>query len=463
MRESYPRFAVVGHPNKGKSSIVSTLAMDESVEISDRPGTTVKKRPFPFTVDGRILYELYDTPGFQRPGAILEWLQMENPPAHLRSERVREFVSTHHDDPRFADDIELLKPILDGAAVIYVVDGSKPYGMEFEAEMEILRYSGKPSMAIINKIGSHDFSEEWNSALGHYFRLIRRFNPMKADFPQIVSLLESMAQLDEKWTESVKEAIEKFRSLHELQMRRSAREIALLLQKISSHTESMNISEGDDTAMMSATLQERFRNSISRMEKRSISEIAAIWRHGKRKISENMEILEGTQLFSREAHTIFGLEKRDLLLASAAAGAAAGAAIDASLGGSSLFAGTLLGALTGAVGTYRGFDKIADIEILGRKTGSRKIVMGPPRDSNLLFIVLSRVLYFTIEIARRPHADRSEIAMGEMREFVEKLFSRQEIRKISSLHGKMAKRGKEDIRKEYEKLILQILKKKIDG
>jgi predicted GTPase len=43
----YPKFAVVGHPNKGKSSIVSSLAMDDSIAISDRPGTTIKNRNFP--------------------------------------------------------------------------------------------------------------------------------------------------------------------------------------------------------------------------------------------------------------------------------------------------------------------------------------------------------------------------------------------------------------------------------
>ena len=35
-----PSFAVVGHPNKGKSSIVSTLAHDDSVRIGELPGTT---------------------------------------------------------------------------------------------------------------------------------------------------------------------------------------------------------------------------------------------------------------------------------------------------------------------------------------------------------------------------------------------------------------------------------------
>jgi ribosome biogenesis GTPase A len=50
--QTYPKFAVVGHPNKGKSSIVSALAMDDSVAISDIPGTTTKKQRYPLKVDG---------------------------------------------------------------------------------------------------------------------------------------------------------------------------------------------------------------------------------------------------------------------------------------------------------------------------------------------------------------------------------------------------------------------------
>ena len=33
-----PEFAIVGHPNEGKSSVVSTLAEDDSVRISAYPG-----------------------------------------------------------------------------------------------------------------------------------------------------------------------------------------------------------------------------------------------------------------------------------------------------------------------------------------------------------------------------------------------------------------------------------------
>ena len=45
-------------------------------------------------------------------------------------------------DARFKDECELLKPIIEGAGVLYVVDGSRPYGRQYEAEMEILSEAG---------------------------------------------------------------------------------------------------------------------------------------------------------------------------------------------------------------------------------------------------------------------------------------------------------------------------------
>ncbi|HEY6100237.1 MAG TPA: hypothetical protein VIW03_12450 [Anaeromyxobacter sp.] len=37
MTDEIPRFAVVGRVNKGKSSIVATLAEDDSVRVDPRP------------------------------------------------------------------------------------------------------------------------------------------------------------------------------------------------------------------------------------------------------------------------------------------------------------------------------------------------------------------------------------------------------------------------------------------
>ena len=48
-----PEFAILGHPNEGKSSVLSTLAEDDSVRVSPVPGETRECRTFPVIVDGR--------------------------------------------------------------------------------------------------------------------------------------------------------------------------------------------------------------------------------------------------------------------------------------------------------------------------------------------------------------------------------------------------------------------------
>lgn len=89
-----PRFAVVGHPNKGKSSIVATLAADPEVRVAPTPGTTTRSREFPMSVDGRTLYTLIDTPGFQRARRVLAWMAERDTTADRRADVVRDFVDT---------------------------------------------------------------------------------------------------------------------------------------------------------------------------------------------------------------------------------------------------------------------------------------------------------------------------------------------------------------------------------
>ena len=70
-----PRFAVVGRVNKGKSSIVATLAEDDAILIDPRPGTTRDVQEYPVRVDGRTLFSLLDTPGFEDAPRALAWLR----------------------------------------------------------------------------------------------------------------------------------------------------------------------------------------------------------------------------------------------------------------------------------------------------------------------------------------------------------------------------------------------------
>src|SRR5690625_1289647 len=196
-----PRFAVVGHPNKGKSSIVATLAQNDSIAIAMEPGTTRDSDVYPLRVDGETLYELIDTPGFQRPRQALAWMLEHSHGASDRADTVRAFVVQHRGDARFHDECELLQPIVDGAGILYVVDGSVPYSSENEAEMEILRWTGRPSLALINHIGEGDCSASWEAALGQYFRIVRHFDAVRAPFEDHLGLLRGFGELASGWRE----------------------------------------------------------------------------------------------------------------------------------------------------------------------------------------------------------------------------------------------------------------------
>ncbi len=411
MKRDYPRFAVVGHPNKGKSSIVATLAQDESVQISNRPGTTTQYRAFPLKIDGEILYELYDTPGFQRARAVLAWLNQEEVPANQKADRVRRFVYEHRNDPRFHDEVELLEPILDGAGIIYVVDGSKPYGVEYEAEMEILRWTGQPSMALINLIDETDYVEEWMGALDQYFRMVRVFNPMEANFSQHLALLESMAQLKEDWTPSVKRSIDIFTRYRLQKISDSASLITELIIDTLSYVASLSIAGEEATAKEKEEVLERYKQYLRGLEEETHRKIAKVWKHGRLEKEATLPLFEEMDLFSRESTSLFGLSKKEMILTGATGGALTGSGVDLMLGGTSMMMGSAIGALIGGAGAMFGFDEVGQMQILGQQLGSRRIEVGPMQNKNFPYILLRRALYYTQEIANRPHADRSKIRM----------------------------------------------------
>ena len=104
-------FAVVGHPNEGKSSVVSTLTEDDTVRITPLPGETVVCRSFPVIIDGREMLRFVDTPGFQSPRATLEWLQ-----AHAGPDMLASFLRQNAGDPRFSGELELFRPLAEASS-----------------------------------------------------------------------------------------------------------------------------------------------------------------------------------------------------------------------------------------------------------------------------------------------------------------------------------------------------------
>ena len=408
-----PLFAIVGHPNKGKSSIVSTLAQDESVTISPIPGTTVDNRYYPMVVDGEMLYALVDTPGFQRARAALEWMQKQPGSSVDRANIVRMFVEEHHDDPRFAAECSLLTPILDGAGILYVIDGSRPFGEEYEAEMEILRWTGQPSLALINMIGDSDYSEEWNNALGQYFRIVRIFDAMTADFDRRVQLLLAFGQIREEWRVSLEKAV---RILEEEQQRRrklSAGRIAETISHMITYTCQRRLGEDVASSEVRNSLQQAYQQELTSMEQQCRSDVEQIYNHKHLERHEPLVQLLDEDLFATQTWLLFGLTQQQLITTGALGGAATGGVIDLAVGGASLFLGAGIGAMIGGVSAWVTTDRVADIKILGLPLGGKQLSIGPMRNINFPYVVLGRALYHHRIIEDRTHAHRGPLELKQ--------------------------------------------------
>lgn len=457
----HPTFAVVGHPNKGKSSIVSALAMDDSVQISDTPGTTTKKRSFPLTVDGKILYELFDTPGFQRARRVLAWLEKHEVSADKKHEVVRAFINAHRDDAHFNDEVQLLEPIMNGAGIIYVVDGSKPYGKEYEAEMEVLRWTGQPSMALINHIDESDYTQEWKRALEYYFKMVRTFNPMQSNLQQHMSILESMAQLKEEWIAPVKASMKLFGQYQEQMLSKSAFLLTRLVYESTSLVEKLGFTTEDASEEDKEKIESNYKNRLRELEYLTQEKIEQTWNHAHLEIAQENLTFKDMDLFSQESASVFGLTRNELIITGATSGAVTGAGIDLLFAGHTLLIGGLIGGVAGGVGAYFGFNELSEVKVLGKTLGKKYLQMGPMDNRNFPYILLGRALYHTFRVSKRSHALRGVAELEMDATFKEKWLD-DDLKKSLESHHKKFRSGKTleaEALKEYESLIKTTLEK----
>ncbi len=445
MKPETPRFAVVGHPNKGKSSIVSTLSEDDSVQISSIPGTTVKSREFPMRVGDELLYVLIDTPGFQRARRALAWMQERETDAASRPGIVKDFVLNFQDTDEFQDECELLAPLVTGAGILYVVDGSAPYGPEYEAEMEVLRWTGRPSMALINMIGDGDFASQWQDALGQYFRIVRVFNALHEDFDKRLELLRAFGQLDERWREPLERAVRGLNSDRQRRRDRGSRYIAELLYDILTISETRKIGPLDDPEDFKESLLEKFKQSLLNREAACRDRIESLYAYHKlERDEENLELFD-EDLFSEQTWLLWGLNRTQLIATGAVGGAAIGAGIDLAVGGADLMLGTVIGTLVGGASAVYSSDKLAEVKVLGLPLGGNELKAGPTKNINFPYVLLGRALHHHAVIASRTHAQRDALV-------IERDTDSFTLRNMT-----------DDLRKSFEKQFVAIRRNSEDG
>jgi len=449
-----PRFAVVGRVNKGKSSIVATLAEDDSVRIDARPGTTVEVREYPVRVDGRTLFVLVDTPGFEDAPRALAWLRQREVSAADRPARVGELLRAFEGTSEFVDERRLLAPILAGANVLYVVDGTRPFRRNYEAEMEILRWTGRPGLALVNRIGAEDHAAEWHRALDQYFRMVRDFDAFSVTFEERLRLLESFRELRPDARASIDEALTALVSQRRRRRQQAAAELADLLVDELTHTEEIVVPHEAALAAEQDRLERSFHDRLRDREEKARRRVEALYAHGEARFQADSTLARPIfqqDLFAEETWKLLGLNPPELVAASALAGMAVGGAVDAAVGGASLLAGTVIGGAMGGatalLGLGRRFARVRPIGAGGMGgwfdaarrywEGGRRFRIGPHAQPNFPWVLLDRALLHYDSVARRTHARRGTIPVAQGRSGVVAEFARAQRRELDDLFQKI--------------------------
>ncbi|MCP5539144.1 MAG: GTPase/DUF3482 domain-containing protein [Akkermansiaceae bacterium] len=467
-----PRFAVVGRVNKGKSSILATLveeADNARIRISEIPGETTRCQSIPLVLGGETLVEFIDTPGFNRARQALAWLREHHAEGsgEARIETVRRFVEAHRDNDEFQDERLLLEPVLEGAGVVYVVDASKPYRPDFGAEMEILRWTGRPRMAILNHLSpENDYSEEWRERLGESFNLTREFNAHRARFRERIRLLRHLLEIEEGNRAKLEQTIRQLEA--EWDRRRSEAAdifIALLGRAL---TERVCENVGGDRVdrdykrdEAERALKDRYRAELRELERRHHRRLIQLYKHGDAEFAEEVGdalLAGGDDLFAEETWQFLGLDPSQLALAGGLAGAAAGGSVDLATGGLTHGLGTLIGAAGGFFAAIWKGRKLAEIRVsnpLSPKgetaAGGVKWCAGPPKNPNFPWVLLDRALFHFEHLVTRAHGRRDRFvidfnqlrARGEKHGYASRLTADRR-RALQNWFGRLADRGRED-------------------
>jgi hypothetical protein len=404
-----PKFAIVGHPNEGKSSVVSTLSEDDSVRISPVPGETTKCRSFPVLIDGREVIRFIDTPGFQHPRKTLAWMRAWQ---GSDQEMLTEYLRQHREEPALQDDCALLTPLAAGAGIIFVVDGSRPLRNMDKAEMEILRLTGRPRMAIINcKDEESRFLTDWQNEFRKYFNSIRLFNANKATYSQRIALLNSLKAIDQDLEELIEQVIQAFAQDWENRRRQSAALLTAMLKDSLAYRASASCPPGTDEKALRTKLRSTYTDFVTKRERTTHQQLRKLFKHNLFNLQLPEQSILQEDLFAATTWKFLGLSDEDLIWAAAMSGAAVGAGMDVLAAGISFGVFMAIGGAVGAVGAaVKGRDLLTGRRLLGMKLDKQQMQVGPVTNMQLLYILLDRALLYYSHVVSWAHGRRDHKA-----------------------------------------------------
>jgi len=275
------------------------------------------------------------------------------------------------------------------------------------AEMEILRLTGLPRMAILNsKDARNDFLEQWKEEFRKCFNVFRVFNAHTANYAQRIELLESLKNIDQDWQATLNTVIAAFKKDWAQRNLTSAGIITDMLQECLSYKITRQNPESSPAERLKAEMLAAYEKKIREIESRAHHRIRSLFKHNIFNYDLPSRSILHEDLFSESTWKFLGLTRTQQIAAAGLGGAGIAVALDAATFGTSFGVFAALGGLAGATWALLGAKSLEQTKILGLRLGGREIQIGPVKNIQFFYILLDRSLIYYSHISNWAHGRR---------------------------------------------------------
>lgn len=384
--------AVVGHTNTGKTSLLRTLLRDSTFgEVKNAPATTRHVEQAAIADGSEVLVYLYDTPGLEDAGGVLDWLETHTSSRSDGIERLQQFLASPEAAGDFNQEAKVLRQLLQSDMALYVVDAREPVLEKYKDELTVLSWCAKPVMPVFNFTAGQDL-DEWTTMLARRtLHVYSGFDTVAFDFKGEIRLWDNLAtMLPERGS---LERLMQMRRRDWQQLDREAREkIAGFLLDVAAYRQ--EIGEDDPPEPMLKTMQEQVRQ----LERQTHQQLFALYRFYHPDIALHDLALKAFEQdpFDSEVLLEYGIRTGK----GAATGALLGLGVDIVTLGGSLGLGTAIGGLLGGV--------LPNMQDISDKISGRKTLYIDPETLTLL---AARAMDLLAALQTRGHAAQSAISL----------------------------------------------------
>lgn len=384
--------AVVGHTNTGKTSLLRTLLRDSNFgEVKNAAATTRHVEEAAINDGSETLVYLYDTPGLEDAGGVLDWLEKHTSPRSDGIERLQQFLSSPIAEGDFNQEAKVLRQLLQSDMALYVVDAREPVLNKYKDELTVLSWCAKPVMPVFNFIAGQDLTG-WTTMLARRnLHVYSGFDTVAFDFEGEVRLWDNLATMQPNRTQIDRLITMRRREWQQLDTD-SKRDIAHFLLDVAAYKQEIN--EDDNPQPVLQTMQA----AVRQLERKLQQQLFQNYRFYHNEIDTDEWILKEFRQdpFDSELLKEYGIRTTT----GAATGALIGLGVDMVTLGGSLGLGTAIGSVLGGV--------LPNMQTISDKLSGKQTLHIDPETITLL---AARALDLLTVLQSRGHAAQTQIQM----------------------------------------------------